>query len=83
MPSTPTYAPEQAYARGLADLGALSHLLGEQPFLFGAKPHSTDCGAYGFLANSWFYPIETPLKAFIGAGNLAPYCERLHRLVQA
>ena len=83
MPSTPTYAPEQAYARGLADLGALSHLLGEQPFLFGVKPHSTDCGAYGFLANSWFDPIETPLKAFIGARNLAPYCERLHRLVQA
>ena len=76
------YDPEQAYARGLADLRVLSHLLGEQPYLFGAIPHSTDCGAYGFLANSWFFAIDTPLKAFIGdSGNLAPYCERLHRLV--
>ncbi|MFL5336533.1 MAG: Tom37 metaxin N-terminal-like domain-containing protein, partial [Geminicoccaceae bacterium] len=39
------YPPEQAYARGLADLQALSHLLGRQPFLFGDEPHSTDCGA--------------------------------------
>lgn len=74
------YEPEQAYARGLADLQVLSDLLGEQPFLFGPTPHGIDCGAYGFLANSWFYAIDTPLKAFIGrSGNLALYCERLHR----
>ena len=51
-------------------------------FLFGDAPHSTDAGAYGFLANSWFFAIDTPLKPFIGSsGNLAPYCERLHKLV--
>ena len=76
------FAPDEAYARGRADLRTLSNLLGEQAFLFGAKPHSTECAAYGFLANSWLYPIDTPLKAFIGdSGNLAPYCERLGRLL--
>jgi glutathione S-transferase len=78
------YDPDQAYARGLADVGAMANLLGDQPFLFGQTPHSTDAGAYGFLANSWLYPIDTPLKAFIGSsGNLAAHCERLHRLVMA
>lgn len=76
------FAPEHAYARGLADLRALANLLGERPFLFGAAPHGIDAAAYGFLANSWFFAIDTPLKAFIAAsGNLVPYCERVHRLV--
>ena len=76
------YAPDEAYARGLADLQALAHLLGEQPFLFGGAPHGIDAAAYGFLANSWFFAIDTPLKACIAAsGNLVPYCERVHRLV--
>lgn len=78
------YEPDQAYARGLGDLEVLSNLLGDQPFLFGAAPHSIDAAAYGFLANSWFFAIDTPLKAFIGtSGNLAPYCQRLHLLVTA
>ena len=65
------YEPDQAYARGLADLRVLASLLGEQPFLFGELPHSIDAAAYGFLANSWFFEIDTPLKAFIGSsGNL-------------
>ena len=76
------YEPDQVYARGLADLRVLANLLGDMPFLFGDAPHSTDAGTYGFLANSWFFAIDTPLKSFIGSsGNLAPYCERIHRLV--
>ena len=78
------YQPDQVYARGLADLRVLANLLGDKPFLFGDRPYSTDAATYGFLANSWFFAIDTPLKAFIGSsGNLAPYCERLHRLVTA
>src|SRR5690349_17698963 len=38
--------------------------------------------AYGFLANSWLCPIDTPLRGYIAAsGNLGPYCERLHAMV--
>lgn len=76
------YEPEQAYARGIADLGVLSSLLGGRPFLFGDRPHSADAAAYGFLANSWLFPIDTPLRDYIAAsGNLAPYCERINALV--
>jgi glutathione S-transferase len=76
------YQPDQAYARGIADLAAVANLLADRPFLFGDRPHSTDAAAYGFLANSWRFPIETPLRGYIGAsGNLAPYCDRMHALV--
>ena len=76
------YEPAQAYARGIANLSVLANLLTDQPYLFGDRPHSTDAAAYGFLANSWLYPIDTPLRAFIGvSGNLGPYCERMHALV--
>jgi glutathione S-transferase len=78
------YEPEQAYARGIADLGVVSNLLGEQPFLFGDRVHSADAAAYGFLANSWLFPIDTPLRNFIAAsGNLGPYCARIHARVSA
>ncbi len=56
--------------------------VGDRPFLFGDVPHGIDAAAYGFLANSWFFAIDTPLRQFIGAsGNLAPYCERVRRLM--
>ena len=63
------YEPDQAYARGLADLDALAALLEITggSFLFGATPRSTDAGLYGFLANIQLSPIATPLKARLAA----------------
>ena len=76
------YQPEQAYARGLADLQVVANLLGDQAFLFGDAVHGVDAGAYGFLANIHFYDIDTPLKAFLQTHpHVAGYCERLHALV--
>jgi len=76
------FEPEQVYARGCADLNALANLLGEAPFIFGQAARSTDAGLYGFLANIYFYPIETPLRAFLTSrGNLVGLCERLHAAV--
>ncbi len=31
------------------------------------KPTSIDAGIYGFIANIHFFPIPTPLKAFVSA----------------
>src|SRR6476619_6293576 len=59
------YEPAQAYQRGLADLRVLSHLIGEAGFLFGANQTNTDAGVYGFVANIYYYDIETPLRAFV------------------
>ena len=76
------FEPEQVYARGIADLDALAGLLGESEFLFGSTVRSADAGLYGFLANIYFYPIETPLRALLlSKGNLVSYCERIHAAV--
>jgi glutathione S-transferase len=76
------FEPEQVYARGLADLEALADSIGDSQFLFGATVRSADAGIYGFLANIYFYPIETPLRAFLLARqNLVSYCERMHAAV--
>ena len=76
------YTPDQAYARGLADLEILAELVPASGFVHGPKPCSIDAGIYGFLANIHFFPIPTPLKAFVDAHkNLVAHCERIHAAV--
>jgi glutathione S-transferase len=76
------FEPRDAYKRGLADLEILARLIGDRDFVFGAGPTSTDAAAYGFLANIYFFEIDTPLKTFVRSHtNLARYCERLHEAV--
>ncbi len=78
------FEPDDAYKRGLADLEVLARLVGDRDFVFGNGPTSIDAAAYGFLANIYFYEIETPLKKFVRSqANLARYCERLHEAVMA
>jgi glutathione S-transferase len=76
------YAPEAAYARGLADLGVLARLVPANGFVYGPQPTSIDAGIYGFIANIWFFAIDTPLKRFVAAqGNLVRHCEAIHAKV--
>jgi glutathione S-transferase len=78
------FAPTAAYARGLADLQVLADLLPPHDYIFGAKPSSIDAGIYGFIANIYFYPIETPLKKFVASqSNLIRHCTAIHRLVKS
>lgn len=77
------YPPDQAYARGLADLQVLAELIPADGFVHGAKPSSIDAGIYGFVANIHFFPIPTPLKAFVAAHpNLVRHCEAIHAMVR-
>ena len=55
------YAPDEAMARGVADLKVLADLLSESAFVHGAEPTSIDAGIYGFIANILYYDIDTPL----------------------
>ncbi|MFA5955796.1 glutathione S-transferase family protein [Hyphomicrobium sp.] len=74
--------PDDAMARGVADLRVLSHLIPATGFLHGPKPTSIDAGIYGFIANIYFYDIETPLKKFITAhDNIARHCRAIHNAV--
>jgi len=76
------YPPEQAYARGLADLHVLADLVPANGYVHGPKPTSIDAGIYGFIANIHFFPIPTPLKAFVSAHpNLVRHCEEIHAAV--
>jgi glutathione S-transferase len=76
------YPPDQAYARGLADLQVMADLIPAEGYVHDEKPTSIDAGIYGFIANIHFFPIPTPLKAFVTAHpNLVRHCEAIHALV--
>jgi glutathione S-transferase len=76
------YAPEGAYARGLADLGVLADLIPDAAYVHGAAPASIDAAIYGFIANIYFYDIATPLKDFVAAHpNLVRHCKAIHERV--
>jgi glutathione S-transferase len=76
------YTPEAAYARGLADLGVLAGLIPASGYVHGAKPTSVDAGIYGFMANIYFYDIDTPLKRFVcSRENLVRHCISIHDMV--
>jgi glutathione S-transferase len=76
------YTPEAAYARGLADLGALAKLVPADGYMHGPRPTSIDAGIYGFVANIWFFDIDTPLKQFVRANaNLVRHCTTIHETV--
>jgi glutathione S-transferase len=78
------YAPPAAYARGLADLRVLADLVPARDFMFGPRPCSIDAAIYGFIANIYFYSIETPLKKFVTAhSKLVRHCTAMHELVSA
>jgi glutathione S-transferase len=73
------YSPPAAYARGLADLQVLSNLVPESGFVHGPKASSVDAAIYGFIANIYFYEIDTPLKQFVTAHpNLVRHCVAIH-----
>jgi glutathione S-transferase len=76
------YAPDAAYARGLADLAVLADLVPATGYVHGSDPTSIDAGIYGFIANIYFYDIDTPLKEFVSARqNLVRHCTAVHETV--
>ncbi len=76
------YPPDAAMARGLADLGVLARLVPASGYMHGGRPTSIDAAIYGFIANIYFYDIDTPLKQFVLAhGNLVRHCESIHAAV--
>jgi glutathione S-transferase len=76
------FEPEAAMARGLADLGALATLIPPHGCVHGDKPTSIDAAIYGFVANIYFYDIETPLKEFVVSHtSLAEHCRAIHAAV--
>jgi glutathione S-transferase len=76
------FAPDAAYARGLADLKVLADLIPANGYVHGPAPTSVDAGIYGFIANIFFYDIDTPLKQFVvSQPNLVRHCTAIHQVV--
>ena len=76
------YAPDEAYARGLADLRVLADLIPVDGYVHGPRPTSIDAGIYGFIANIYFYDIDTPLWQFVAAhDNVVRHCRAIHEPV--
>jgi glutathione S-transferase len=76
------FEADAAMARGFADLAALANLIPRQGYVHGDRPTSIDAGIYGFVANIYFYDIETPLKEFVVSHDgLARHCRAIHAAV--
>ncbi|GJD49705.1 hypothetical protein OPKNFCMD_2438 [Methylobacterium crusticola] len=78
------YTPADVYARGIDDLQVLANFIPQAGFVFGETPTSFDAAVYGFIANIYFYQIETPLKKFVSScTNLTNHCREIHQIVDA
>jgi glutathione S-transferase len=76
------YDPDAAMSRGLADLAALASLISDKGYVHGDRPAAIDAGIYGFIANIYFYDIDTPLKKFVvGHDRLLRHCRAIHEAV--
>jgi glutathione S-transferase len=76
------FTPDAAYARGITDLRILADLIPMGDYAFGPKPTSLDAAIYGFIANIYFLPIETPLKQFVDSHpNLIRHCTAIHQAI--
>lgn len=70
----------EIHAIGQRDMGALADLLGDKPFLLGARPAEIDAIAYGLLPNIMHVPIASPVKEeALKRANLVAYVERLRQ----
>jgi glutathione S-transferase len=76
------FDPDAAMARGLADLAAIAALIPRHGFVHGESPTGIDAAIYGFIANIYFYDIDTPLKRFVVAhDNVVRHCSAIHAAV--
>ena len=76
------FAPAAAYARGIADLQVLAHLVPSGSYVRGPQPSTIDAAIYGFIANIYYFRIETPLRQFVCEHpNLVGHCEAIHAAV--
>jgi glutathione S-transferase len=76
------YEPDAAMARGIADLQALATIIPASGYVHGGQPGSIDAGIYGFIANIYFYDIDTPLKRCVVAhDNIVRHCRAVHAAV--
>lgn len=71
------HTPAEIAAIGRRDVNALSGILGDQDWFFGAEPTSTDAVVYAQLVNIWRAPFESEVRRAIGqTPNLVAFIDR-------
>ena len=76
------FEADAAMARGLADLAALASLITSEGYVHGNRPTAIDAGIYGFIANIYFYDIQTPLRKFVASHDvLVRHCRAIHSAI--
>ncbi|MGV8997458.1 MAG: glutathione S-transferase family protein [Parvibaculaceae bacterium] len=72
------HSRDEIYAFGAADLKAMSDMLGDKAFFFGAEPSMADASAYALLVSILGPDLNSPLKeAALTHPNLVAYVERM------
>jgi hypothetical protein len=76
------FEADAAMACGIADLAALANLVPQHGYVHGDIPTAIDAGIYGFVANIYFYDIDTQLKKFVVSHDgLVQHCRAIHAAV--
>lgn len=72
------HSDAEILALGVRSLAALSALLGDKPFLMGARPTSVDAVAFGVLAGVMTPFFDAPIRRrAVTFGNLTAYVDRM------
>lgn len=75
---TGRHAPAEIMAMGIADLDAVSEILGDRPFLLGDRPSSFDASLFAFEEGILAFPVTSALKKHAeGLGNLVAHRARV------
>lgn len=73
------HSRDEIFGFGVADMDALSVLLGDRAFLLGDSPSSVDATAHAFVMSLLAPPIDNPLRERIQrTANLIAYYQRMN-----
>jgi glutathione S-transferase len=71
------HTPDEIAARAIEDLEAIEALIGEGPWLFGARPTAADCSAAAEVLGLLHNPAPTRLRRYVEeSAALRAYAER-------
>jgi glutathione S-transferase len=79
LQGTSRHSDEEVWAAGVADIDALSIILGDDDYFGGDQPATVDAVVYGAIANVLWGPFPGPFQDAVSKRkNLVAWAERVH-----
>ena len=76
------YTSTEVYRSGISDIKTISQLIAEKDYLFSSEITIADISSYAYLANIFYFDIDTPLKNYILSDNtLVAYLDRIRSVL--